>query len=151
MSHATYHINHSFQYKIVEFFASIGLISTVFPRERKKSSGTGIIVWVNKILKKELVYTEKEKLHAGELSKKEAAEEHIYAEKELKNCKRLYNQLEKSNFFGNPETRQICENLLSTCFDIEAILRVKAFSDVHVPEDKSLNEIASHVSLSSLR
>jgi len=113
---------------------------------------TRIVVKLNKILGEIYVISEGLKVVVKDFDKEKAAQEHNKAKKVLLNYRSLISKLEKVDFFKNQETKTISENTLSNFYSIEAHIRMLAFSDKPViPEDESLTEFASRLSLGSLQ
>lgn len=111
----------------------------------------GLITRINKNLYK--IYLESEGLKSvlKDVDAKEAKVVHPTVYRILCKHRKLYSVLEKVDFFGNSETKEICENLMTNFYWIERYLRRLAFSGMDKnQDDKNLTEFASTLSLSSL-
>lgn len=135
------------------FSSAVHIFSTIPPLFKwlsRKYWKTGIIVKLNKELSELYLITEGQKNKILELTKEDSLETYKKAEHNLNSYRKLYTLLEKVDFLNNPDTKEIAENTLSNFYFVESRIRMIAFSDSPaIPEDKSLIEFSSNLSLGS--
>jgi hypothetical protein len=156
MSYIQYDSNHDFFSKLLEY--RLYLLSTInklikavhFP-SLKTGFFTTNIAKANKRLGSTLLLIEGLKTQIKDYNKEQAVETYPTVQDALKHFRtNIYQRLAADNFFDNLQTQEICDNIFSNLYDIEASLRNLAYTDVDTFEDVSLQEFASNLSLSSI-
>ena len=155
MTYFDYHINNSYYNRTsVILISIIGGISAIITFFRISSFKTGIVTKVNKYINRKLARTYYlsegllKTLNEKGVPAEDIKEAYSSSEKTLVTFRQIYLTLEKTKFFNNTDTKQLSENTLNNLYEIESKLRVSAFYNATVPEDKKLTEIAAQLSLS---
>lgn len=133
-------------------FYVAGSILSALKKGRLRTPGFGGFIFLNRvILKRLLLQSIVLKRKASKYTSKESRIVYVHSKKLLFSYRKLFSTLEKNNFFNNDETEKIAEETLSNFYDLESILRNKAYENEPVNSDnKALTEFASDVSLLSL-
>lgn len=154
MSSAIYHIDQKFSNGAIDFKVSLINIFASSVKRFGINFRTGIIVKLRNDVIQKLssiyVYSEGYKALVDGFDKIQADQEYESVKLLLSNYRHIYRNLERRQFLNNKQIAQLCENTLYNYYDIEHKMRIIAFSDEIVPEDKILTEVASNLSLSSI-
>lgn len=149
MHNLQYDINETvsdwFQNVKISIVGFIPTISKLIPRFNLR---LGLVVRINKRLVKSYIYFQglKDVLIQPNSIEIFTTADHRAVKKTLIRYRRLVANLEKAQFFHNPDTEDVCWKIIDTLYAIERHARHTAYSEASTSSDKELIDFSTKVS-----